>query len=112
MVEEIAAENLFENNSDILSQIDTTARSASEIEFDLEFQRISKLEDQLVDEIKAGIEANEFELLNEFIDIYNTGSEEKRNRLNALRSRILDILRFEEMQGNSTVTSFKTNLEE
>jgi hypothetical protein len=112
MVEEIAAANLFENNSDILSQIDTTARSASEIEFDLEFQRISKLEDQLVDEIKAGIEANEFELLNEFIDIYNTGSEEKRNRLNALRSRILDILRFEEMQGNSTVTSFKTNLEE
>jgi hypothetical protein len=45
-------------------------------------------------------------MLEFFVSFHNTATLAEKTRLHALKSRILDVLRFEEMQGNTAVADY------
>lgn len=112
MIDEIIAGPILEDSAgDILSQKDTSEQSASEVSFELAFQKISGFEDSLIEEVRAGIAEENFDFLLDFIEVYRIADEDGKVKLNSLKNRILDVLRFEEIQGNNKVSQFKTDLE-
>ncbi|GAB4273418.1 MAG: hypothetical protein Kow0029_13090 [Candidatus Rifleibacteriota bacterium] len=108
----VAATDFDDTNADILAQKDTAEQNAAEVSLDLQFQRLSENEDLLIEAIREEIDENNYTILKDFKEFYKSSDDEGKRKLNALRQRILDILRFEEMQGNTNAQSLKAQLAE
>lgn len=107
MIEEIAhSPGLEESAVSVLSSRGTDEEPVAEVEFDFGFQKIADAEDQVIDAIRTDIEADNYEVLEEFVKIYTSASDLEKSRLHTLRSRVQDILKFEKLQGNSKAEAF------
>lgn len=86
-------------------------RSSAEIEFDFAFQKIAENEDTLIQAIREGLIEDDYELVEEFTGFYSSASETRKVRLNTIKNRIRDVLKFEQLQGNLKAASFLSSLE-
>lgn len=112
MLDEILQSDLSSDHSgDILAQKDDGEKSAAEVELELAFQKISENEDALIEEIRAGIAENNYEILQLFLSVSASAGEDEKLKLLPLKNRVLDVIRFEVLQGNESVSAFKEQLE-
>lgn len=93
-------------SADILAQKDDSEENQDNLAMELAFQKISDSEDELVAQVRDDIVAGDTGLLQLIIEVYRSQNEEGRQKLQPLKNRILDILKFEELQGNETVAGF------
>jgi hypothetical protein len=109
-LQEIAKASFLEEiSTSVLAQRDETdaeIQDDDKVSYELELQRITELEDELVNDFRASIEAKNYDMLEFFVSFHNTATLAEKTRLHALKSRILDVLRFEEMQGNTAVADY------
>ncbi len=109
MMSEVARSSSLEESSGlILGSEDGLTRSAAEVEYDLNFQKLMVIETQLVDAIREDFAEGDHEILEEFFAFYSQTGINEKTRLSALRSRIKDFLKFEELQGNAKAAEFIT----
>ncbi|MBU1108364.1 MAG: hypothetical protein KKB51_16945 [Candidatus Riflebacteria bacterium] len=107
IIEEISnSPGLEESTDSVLNSRGTDEQSAAEVEFDFGFQKIAANEDLVVEAIREGIKEDDYEVVEEFVEVYTSCSELKQSRLHTLRSRIRDILKFEQLQGNAKAQTF------
>lgn len=99
-------------NSDILAQKDDAEKTGEEVALELAFQKISDNEDELVAQIRDDFTAGETGLLDLFIEVYQGLNEEEQQKLLPLKSRIVDVLKFEQLQGNESSAGYIDQLRE
>lgn len=99
-------------NSDILAQKDDTEKTGEEVGLELAFQKISDNEDELVAQIRDDFTAGETGLLDLFVEVYLGLNEEEQQKLLPLKSRIVDVLKFEQLQGNQSSAGYIDQLRE
>lgn len=111
MIEEIASSPGLEESADsMLSSRGTEEETSAEVEFDFGFQKIADNEDLIIDTIREEIAEGSYEVLDEFIAVYKSSSDLEKSRLHTLRSRVRDILKFEELQGNEKAAACLSQL--
>ena len=111
MIDEILASPFNEDFSgDILAQKDDNEKTVEEVELELAFQKIAATEDELIEQVRADVADGETALIDMFIEILNGLDEEKQLKLLPLKSRIVDILRFEQLQGNERASQLLSSL--
>lgn len=99
---EIASSNCINESAGLLlSASEDAGRSATEIEYDFAFQKITANEDELVGAVREGISSGDFSIIEEFASFYSASNEDSKARLHTLKSRMRDILKFEQLQGNA-----------
>jgi len=76
--------------------------SVSTIYINDELDRQVDEENLIVDSIKASIQKGQPEMLSDFFQLYNQASAEGKENLSPIRSRIIEIIRFEIAQNNRT----------
>ncbi len=106
MMEEIAAAPVLEESAGMILSSNDATRSTAEVEFDFAFQKISNNEDRLIQEIRESLKENNYELVEEMMNFYDSLDDDKKGRMTTLRNRVRDILRFEQMQGNLKAADF------
>jgi len=112
ILEEIVSSvNIEESAGIILGENDENKKSAAEIEYDFAFQKIAKGEAELFDAIKEALTAGEAELVVDFAVYYNGQTDEGKMKLQIIKNRIRDMLKFEEMQGNAKAAELLTLIE-
>ncbi len=112
ILEEIASSiGLDESAGVLLGDPDENNRSAAEISYDFAFQKISSGENELVDAIRAALAEGQAELVVDFAAYYRDQNTAGKEKLHILKNRIRDMLKFEEMQGNTQATELLTLIE-
>ncbi|HNW12566.1 MAG TPA: hypothetical protein PKI71_14480, partial [Candidatus Rifleibacterium sp.] len=111
MEEIVSSVNIEESAGIILGENDENKKSAAEIEYDFAFQKIAKGEAELFDAIKEALTAGEAELIVDFALYYNGQTDEGKMKLQIIKNRIKDMLKFEEMQGNAKAAELLTLIE-
>jgi len=112
IIEEIASSpGLEESAGSMLSSRGTEEETAAEVEFDFGFQKLADDEALIIETISEEIAAGSYEVLDEFVDIYTSASDLAKSRLRTLRSRVRDILKFEQLQGNEKADAYLKLLE-
>ncbi len=112
ILEEIVSSvNIEESAGIILGENDENKKSAAEIEYDFAFQKVAKGEAELFDAIKEALTAGEAELVVDFAVYYNGQTDEGKMKLQIIKNRIRDMLKFEEMQGNAKAAELLTLIE-
>ncbi|MFZ5952412.1 MAG: hypothetical protein ACOYXC_17050, partial [Candidatus Rifleibacteriota bacterium] len=96
---------------EILAQKDDSEKTAEEVELELAFQKISETEDNLIEAIRASAAEGDFSTVETFITAYSEADEDAKLKLMPLKNRILDVLRFESLQGNQAVAPLLAELE-
>lgn len=84
----------------LLSISEDSKRSAAEVELDFAFQKITGYEDRIVHSIRNSIRSDRYELIELFCQVYDQHPAESQSRLEPLKIRVHDILKFEQLQGN------------
>ncbi|HQB83336.1 MAG TPA: hypothetical protein PLR50_07570, partial [Candidatus Rifleibacterium sp.] len=111
MEEIVSSVNIEESAGIILGENDENKKSAAEIEYDFAFQKIAKGEAELFDAIKEALSTGEAELIVDFALYYNGQTDEGKMKLQIIKNRIKDMLKFEEMQGNAKAAELLTLIE-
>ncbi len=112
IIEDIAnSPGLEESAGSMLSSRGTENEPVAEVEFDFGFQKLADNEDLIIDTIREEIAEGGYEVLDEFVKIYTSSSDLRKSRLHTLRSRVRDILKFEQLQGNEKAEAFLKRLE-
>ncbi|PKL39480.1 MAG: hypothetical protein CVV41_20805 [Candidatus Riflebacteria bacterium HGW-Riflebacteria-1] len=107
MIEEIArSPGLEESAGSVLSSRGTAEEPLAAVEFDFGFQKIADAEDTIIDAIREDIAEDDYKLVEEFVKAYTSASDLEKSRLHTLRSRVLDILKFEQLQGSARAEAF------
>lgn len=102
IIEEIAkSPGLEESTETMLSSRGTAEEPVAEVEFDFGFQKVADSEDLIIDTAREEIAEGSVEVIEEFLKLYASASDLEKSRLHTLRSRLRDILTFEQMQGNA-----------
>ncbi|PKL46650.1 MAG: hypothetical protein CVV42_15765 [Candidatus Riflebacteria bacterium HGW-Riflebacteria-2] len=112
IIEEIASSpGLEESAGTMLSSRGSEEEPAAEVEFDFGFQKLAENEDLIIDAVREEMAENSCEVLDEFVNIYASASDLAKSRLHTLRSRIRDILMFEQLQGNQLAEAYLSRLQ-
>ena len=112
LMQEIAGSiSMDESAGILLGEANENERSAAEIEYDFAFQKISAGEDELVNAVRSGLAEGQSDLVVDFAVYYNQQNPEGKEKLHILKSRIRDILKFEQMQGNPKADELLTLIE-
>ncbi len=98
-------------NANILAQRDDTEANADDVAFELAFQKIADSEEELVQQIRSDIAEGDTGLLEMVTQVYLAQNEDGKVKLEPLKSRIVDILKFEQLQGNETFNSWIDQLD-
>jgi len=111
MIEEIAASpGLEESTGSVMSSLGTEKEASAEVEFDFGYQKIADNEDLIIDTIREELAEGSYEVLDEFVSVYASSSDLAKSRLHTLRSRVRDILKFEQLQGNQNAEAYLSRL--
>ncbi|GEM_PF-6082507 len=112
MLDEIISSPFNEDIAgEILAQKDDSQKNAEEVELELAFQKISETEDSLIEAIRASAAEGDFSTVETFVAAYSEADEDVKLKLMPLKNRILDVLRFESLQGNQAVAPLLAELE-
>lgn len=107
VIEEIArSPGLEESAETILTSRGTANETVAEVEFDFGFQKVADNENLIIATAREEIAEDSYEVIKEFLSLYSSASELEKSRLHTLRSRLLDILKFEQLQGNPKAVVF------
>lgn len=96
----VSGPDLEQMSGMLLSISEDSKKTAAEVELDFAFQKVTGYEDRIVHSIRNSIRTNKHELVDLFCQIYDQSSAESKSRLEPLKIRISDILKFEQLQGN------------
>ena len=111
IMEEISNAGFDESAGLLLSADADVDRSAAEIDYDFAFQKITMREDELISSIREGVGTGDYSLVEEFTTFFAAGNDEGKAKLQTLKNRIRDILKFEQLQENETAAGFLTVIE-
>lgn len=112
IMEEITAGISIDESAGILLSADETSdRSAAAIEYDFAFQKIAAAEDEIVNAVRDGLSHGDAAVVEEFTGFYGSCSDENKAKLQTLKNRLRDILRFEQMQGNARAAELLAAIE-
>ncbi len=111
MAEIVSSIGVDESAGLLLGDSDENNRSAAEIQYDFAFQKICAMEDELFNAIRSGVMADNADLVVDFADFYNQQTPSGREKLEIIRGRIRDLLRFEAVQGSEKAAELLTLIE-
>jgi len=111
MAEIVSSIGVDESAGLLLGDSDENNRSAAEIQYDFAFQKICAMEEELFNAIRSGVMADNADLVVDFADFYNQQTPSGREKLEIIRGRIRDLLRFEAVQGSEKAAELLTLIE-
>lgn len=111
IMSQIASQPGVEDSVENIRSSSDTTGGAAEMEFEFALQKVAEQEDDLIQNIRSDIAEGDFQLVEEFLSYYKSLKGNEQRRLNTLRNRIRDMLRFEQIEGNQKADSYLRQLE-
>jgi hypothetical protein len=102
-LDKIAAADFLEDvSTEILARKDQTDEviPANAVKYELELEKLLELETNTISNLRISVKDGNYDLIEGFIAFYNSVNEEEKSRLDSLKTRLKDILKFEQLQGN------------